>query len=322
MKAKGFWTVWAAGVLAAGGLMSGVDPLGYAGGRSRDETERQRRNSSAVATMLGEFRTSMSDLMFIKTERYLHGGVGYVPHMAESVMTAEQLSEEVDEHQSELGIPEEGDEGHGPGEDDHAGTPTLIPEAGRDFRGIVGRLHREVKPWRDPAKPHIHSDGRELLPWFRVMTMSDPQYVRGYLAGGFWLQTEGEDLAIAFVEEGLEKNPEAFQLYVSRGFLRIRQHRRLSEGGDEAGARPFLESAREDFGRAAGLALAQRPGDVNEEGEGSGGWGVYHEGDAMAAVNMHVVTTRMLGDGERAKALARQYLETFPDFGPLQKAVE
>jgi len=35
------------------------------------------RNTSAVARLFGEFRTSMSDIMCLKTERYLHSGVGY-----------------------------------------------------------------------------------------------------------------------------------------------------------------------------------------------------------------------------------------------------
>lgn len=315
MKSHIFWPFWLIGLLMAGVLGYRVNPMGYTGGRSRDDEERLRRNSSAIATMLGEFRTSMSDMMFIKTERYLHAGVGYVPHMEESVMTAEQLSEEVDEHQGELGIPDDDEE------DDHAGTPTLIPAAEKDFRGFIGRLHREVKPWRDPAKAHIHTDGRELLPWFRMMTLTDPNYVRGFVAGGFWLQTESEDLAIDFINEGLRLNPDAFQLYVSRGFLTIRQYRRFNEADEADKARERLQAAHADFSRGAELALLERPEQINDDGTGPGGWTGYHEGDAMAAVNMHVVTTRLLGDVEASVRLARIYLEHFPDFVPLQNAL-
>lgn len=344
MNAKTFWPVWGTAFVAAAFLGYRVNPMAYTGGRSRDDQERLRRNSSAIATMLGEFRTSMSDIMFIKTERYLHAGVGYVPHMEESVMTAEQLSEEVDEHQSELGIPDDdhphhhghshshghdhGHHHHEHGEEhgfeldhDHAGTPTLIPAAERDFRGFIGRLHREVKPWRDPTKAHIHTDGRELIPWFRMMTLTDPNYVRGFVAGGFWLQAEDPSLALEFVNEGLRLNPEAFQLYVSRGFLTIRRYRRLNEAGHEDEAREYLTLAHADFARAAELALVERPEEINDDGSGPGGWTGYHEGDAMAAVNMHVVTTRMLGNLEESKRLARSYIEFFPDFVPLQNAL-
>lgn len=325
-------------VLAAGWISTRVDSEAYAGGRARDEEELVRRNSSALATMLGEFRTGISDIMFIKTERYLHAGVGYIPHM--EVLSAEALAEEVDEHQSELGIPDEdphhghhhhGDAHHGHHhhgldiDHEHAGTPTLIPPAHRDFRGFVGRLHREVKPWRDPDRPHVHTDGRELLPWFRVMTLSDPKYVRGYVAGGFWLQMENTELALAFVEEGLRNNPEEFQLYVSRGFLRIKEARKLGDPNAEdldPAVREVLELALGDFLRGAELMAGVRPDDVDEDGFGSGGWGRYQETDALAAAGMSVSLTRNLGDPEGAREIARRYIDLFPDFRTLRNALE
>jgi len=301
------------------GISRRLNPLDYPGGRSRDDEARQQRNASAIASMIGEFRTSMSDIMFIKTERYLHGGVGYAPHMAESVLSAGDLAVEVEEHQGELGIPDDDEE------DDHAGTATLIPARDQDFRGFIGKLHREVKPWRDPSKPHIHTDGRELLPWFRAMTLSDPGYVRGYVAGSFWLQSHSQEQALAFVEEGLQHNPDAFELYVSRGFLLLRQIRRqtgiIPENPDDA-IRPLMEVTLASFHRGAELALRQRPADVDEEGRGSGGWGLYQEDDARAAANMAVTLTRMLGYEDEARALARRYLAVYPDFVPLQRALE
>jgi len=82
-----------------------------------------------------------------------------------------------------------------------------------------------------------------------------------------------------------------------------------------------LRGANADFARAAELALLERPEQINDDGTGPGGWTTYHEGDAMAAVNMHVVTTRLLGDVETSVRLARIYLESFPDFIPLQNAL-
>jgi hypothetical protein len=58
-----------------------LDPHGYQGGRSRDAEDRMERNASSIGSMLGELRTSMSDILFLKTERYLHGGVAYTPHI-------------------------------------------------------------------------------------------------------------------------------------------------------------------------------------------------------------------------------------------------
>lgn len=318
MKAFVFWPVWLLGFFLAAYLGHRVNPLAYEGGRSRDDEERLRRNSSAIATMIGEFRTSMSDILFIKTERYLHAGVAYVPHSDEAVMTAEQLSEEVDEHQDELGLPDDSELDI---DASHAGTPTLIPTATQDFRGFIGWLHREVKPWRDPARVHIHTDGRELLPWFRVMALVDPQHVRGFVAGGFWLQAEDLNLAIDFINEGLSHNPEAFQLYVSRGFLMMRQQRRTGYKQTDERSRDFIVRANRDFARAAELALRDRPDEIDEDGFGPGGWTGYHEGDAMSAANMHVVTTRLLGDLDESRRLAGRYLEFFPNFNPLRNAL-
>ncbi len=304
------WLVALLLLVVAGWLGAHVDPNAYAGGRARDEQERLRRNSSALAAMLGEFRTSLSDIMFIKTERYLHGGVAYLPHMGDLAMSAEELIDEVDEHQSEIGLEfldhdEEGD------------VPTIIPTPERDFRGWVGNLHREVQPWRDPTKAHIHTDGRDLIPWFRLMTRADSHYIRGYTAGGFWLNMADPEAALAFIEEGIQHNPQEFQLYVSRGFLLIREARRTGVTTSDVELEPevaaILERARDDFRKAAQLALVKRPDDVDEEGFGSGGWGSYHENDALAASRMDILLTRRLGDPDLANQLAHRYANTFPE---------
>ncbi len=220
--------VWGGGLLLAGWLSGQVDPSRYEGGRARDEQARERRNRSALATLMGGFRTSASDLMFIKTERYLHGGVAYRHGPGE----AEHAGHDHD-HEHEHAHGEDPEHGHefvcG-----SQGKETAIPRAEADFRGWIGDLYREVKPWRDPSEAHVHTDGRELLPWFRLMTWSDPTYVQGYLAGGFWLQEEGAAAALEFIEEGLRNNPGAFPLYVSRGLLRVKQAREAGGGGSGA----------------------------------------------------------------------------------------
>ncbi len=337
--------IWCAGVACAALIAATVDPAAYTGGRARDDEERLQRNSSAIAAMLGEFRTSMSDIMFIKTERYLHGGVAYRPHHDEAVPSAGDLAAEVDEHQAHLTMHDHGPHDHdrqvehaggehclhhahhhidpetGAFECGYEGAPTLIPTADRDFRGFIGHLHRQIKPWRDPDKPHLHTDGRELTPWFRLMTTTDPRYVRGYVAGAFWLQAIDKDAALAFVKEGLGHNPDAFQLLVSRGLLLIREARLLGDiTADplDPPVRAILERARADFRYAAELALEQRPAAVLETGEvWQPGWGPYLEDDAARACQMTVVLTQILGDPERARTLAERYIRHFPDYAPL-----
>ena len=312
------------GILLAAGIAARVDPRDYAGGRSRDEAARLRRNSSAVARLFGEFRTSLGDVLYIKTERYHHGGVGYAPHHHDEATSASELADEIDAHADDRQAPPS------PGDHDHdhacsdgcAGTPTLIPEEHRDFRGFIGRLHRQVKPWRDPAEPHLLTDGRELLPWFRLMTSVDPHYIRGYVAGAFWLQRENRDAAFTFVQEGLDRNPDAFQLLVSRGLLRLKQARQagpLSNPAHASAARPLLEEARRDFFQAAEMALRQRPPGLTDAQLAQGGdWERYMENDALAACFMAAQLTLTLGEPDAARALARRYADVFPDFAPLR----
>ncbi len=307
-------------LLVAAASATRVDPNAYAGGRARNEQERLRRNSSALAAMLGEFRTSVSDILFMKTERYLHGGVGYLPHHTESALSVEELEAEVEEHQSEL-TPTGHDWADGdsadPHDDDehHHGVHTVIPPPYRDFRGWVGKMYRQVRPWRDPNRPHLHTDGRDLLPWFRVMTISDPHYVRGYTIGGFWLTMEDEQVALRFMEEGLTHNPEAFALYVARAvlYLRFARHARERDPDMNGEARAWMEKARADVSRAAGLVLQQRPEDVDEDGHGAGGWSPYMENDAYQACRMDVVLTDLLGDPALAREKAARYSVIFPE---------
>ncbi len=307
-----------AALLVAAGLAARVDPTTYAGGRDRDEDQRLQRNSSALAAMLGEFRTSISDIMFIKTERYLHGGIAYRPHHGETGMSAEELADEVEEHQSELTPTDRALRAEIDVIDvdnDHAGTPTFIPSADEDFRGWIGHLYRQVKPWRHPDLAHWHTDGRQLLPWYRVMTLTDPHYIRGYTIGGFWLQRDSLDAALAFIEEGLEKNPDSFELYVSRGFMRVRQERRAREEMPPEESLALLQAARDDFRRAAEIGLRQRPDDVDEEGFGSGGWSSYMDNDLLAACRMDIMLTERLDDTATARQRANLYIPFFPELG-------
>jgi len=274
-----------------------VDPREYAGGRSRDAVARSQRNASSIAILLGELRTSMSDILFVKTERYLHSGVAYVPHHEEQLLSVEEMGEEVQEHQSEIGLED----------DDHAGTPTLIPPAEKDYRGFIGRLHREVKPWRDPERAHLHTDGTQLLPWFRIMTLTDPHYVMGYTVGGWWIAAHDEEASLQFLEEGIRNNPDAFQIRMARGFILVRKLRQDRENQE------MLDKVWSDFREAVRLGIAQRPDPALGPPEEQVGWSLFQEQDLWSACQMLVILERDFGDPEVAKELAATYYALFPD---------
>mgnify|MGYP006940551292 CR=1 FL=1 len=142
-----------------------------------------RRNSNAFAVILGEFRASVSDFMFIKTERYLDSGVAYEPHITLDEMAGEsEVNEEHGEHDHDQEHAHE--DGHDHEGEDH--PDSIIRTSQRDFRGFLGDLERAVKPYRDPTLPHNHTTGEELLPWYRLMTLTNPRQIRPYLIGAMW----------------------------------------------------------------------------------------------------------------------------------------
>ncbi len=294
-----------AAILVAAGLVGvpvfalRVDPRVYAGGRSRDAVARSARNASAFAVMLGELRTSISDILFVKTERYLHSGVAYVPHHEEQLLSVEEMGTEIEEHQSEVGL-ELLDE-------DHAGTPTLIPSADQDFRGFIGRMHREVKPWRDPDLAHLHTDGMQLLPWFRIMTLTDPHYIMGYTVGGWWVSHHDPESALAFLDEGVRHNAESFQIRMARGHILMRLFRL------DPGNASLLERIRADFREAVHLGLAARPDAAYGAPEEQPGWSLFQEQDLWSATQTLVILERQHGDPQYARSLAAAFLRIFPD---------
>jgi tetratricopeptide (TPR) repeat protein len=280
-----------------------VQPNNYEGGRSRNLRDSTLRNQSAAAMILGEFRSSMSDMLFIKTERYLHSGVAYKLNIDYGALSSKgKVVDKKDDHsekEHEHGEKCEHDHELPPGEDKLEfkceGSDTLIREKAKDFRGFIGELEREVKPWLDPSQPHKHTHGTELLPWYRLMTLSDPHNVRGYMIGAWWLKRlrkENTSLeAIKFLEEGIKYNPDAFQLYLMRG-----QVFRSLERNKDAGA---------SYEKAAELAMKKRPtiGRISDD------WTDYNEDDALAALRLSVFIEKEYGEKKKALEMARLYID-------------
>ncbi len=295
--------------------------------RLSDFAAQQRRNSSAIATILGEFRTNLSDMLFIKTERYLHGGVAYMPHIdadelaasgniAHMTQTGEKAGQS-DETTTSVSIAANDRKSSATAEHDdhHEEVSTLIRTPENDFRGVLGKLEREVKPWRDPRLPHEHIGGVELLPWYRLATLADPKNVRAYMIGAWWLKTlhtqQALREAVKFIEEGLHHNKTAFQLELMRGYI-------LRELGEK-------EEAAKAFDRAVELAKQQRP---------AGGligrnWTIYNEEDALAACTMSALMRRELAandtDGIKAAlerlAMVKQEFDNMPALERLERSL-
>ncbi|MCC5877762.1 MAG: hypothetical protein JJU11_16195 [Candidatus Sumerlaeia bacterium] len=285
-KARNWWIALGIGAFVyalSPALVGNVRPTEYDGGRSRSEAAEAERNSSAIGRLLGEMRTSFSDIMFIKTERYHHMGIAYDAHLGANP------GQELDQS--------------------HAGTGTLIPPPDKDFRGFIGNLERNIRPWRDPSLAHVHSDGRELLPWYRLMTLSDPHYIRGFILGAFWLEREDPEEAMAFITEGLENNPNSFQILLTKGQMVDRVGQRIGrEGGDPT---PKRKRALELFIRGAEIVLQQRPPGADKPD--LNWWTEYIENDARAVFQLAVLMESRLGDVDVAYERGLRYLEHIPD---------
>jgi hypothetical protein len=271
------------------------------------EAQREARNTSAFAIMLGEFRTSLSDLLFIKTERYLDRGVGYEPHVNTRAMaSSESASHDGHDH----GAHDEHDHA-GHDHTDEASAKTLIKSAGEDFRGFIGNLEREVKPWRKPGSPHDHAEGKamsEVLPWYRLATLSNPHDVRNYYIGAWWLKTlrtnKQREEAIKFLNEGINANPGAYELYLMKGFI-------LKES-DQA------KAARDSFRRSAELGINRRPPGGSAAGKDPN-WDVTNDEQLNTAIGMDVMLTRDLETTETARRELHRYKEKMPDEGALTR---
>jgi tetratricopeptide (TPR) repeat protein len=257
------------------------------------------RNASAFAQILGEVRATASDLMFVKANRYLHAGVGYAPRIDfGKIDSAGAFSGCV------------------------AGTPTVIRTAENDFRGFLGDLERQVKPYRRSEEDHVHTTKEELIPWFRLMTLSNPHFIRGYLVGSKILADDGHyKEARDFLFEGVDlnkDNPELFRLYQGIAFFHLR--------GKYDKAYPWPETWREDALQAAResmrLGLEQRPrmgefGKIKKDLV----WNEDMEDDFR--YGMHLVALILMEKGELDAALemAERLRTIAPQFGPVNDTI-
>jgi tetratricopeptide (TPR) repeat protein len=150
----------------------------------------------ASASLVGEFRSSLSGYLWLKTDEYLHGGVLLRPMMEHEQHAGAHEASSADE----LG--------------EHHGETGVIPEPERDWRGIWGDLERNVKPYFD-IRRHRHRHVREALPLFRFMTWADPTFVPGYVVGAQIILFSNKtqiDEALRFLREGLRYNPDSIAL--------------------------------------------------------------------------------------------------------------
>ena len=180
----------------------------------------------ASATLLGQFRTSVSSWLWLRTDLYLHNGV-----------EMRQLTEaERKRGKAGVGNSEAGQDAlH-----DDFSIVTVIPGKERDFRGFFGDMERATKTYKR-MEGHTHAEPKSALPLFRLMTWLDPQFIPGWTTGATILGRERTEDAvqkgITLLKEGLEHNPNSPSVLSELGRFYASKQR------DFAKAVPYLRRA-------------------------------------------------------------------------------
>jgi len=207
-------------LVLAGGTAAHVAPQMEGGPTGISMAEQERVDKAASASLLGEFRSSTADFLWIKVDAYVHGGVAM-----RGVTPQEKESGTFDR----VGSPE----GRASGNRAHHGDETpVIPSAAHDWRGWYGNVEREVSPYQD-MNHHTHKDPKEALPLFRLMTVSNPHFIAGYVVGAAMIAHDHTkvDEAIAFLLEGAKSNPNSIEIAEEIGELYSGRYKRQYEAG-------------------------------------------------------------------------------------------
>ena len=203
-KECAFGSVIAIAAIGLGGntddVRNVVKPKGQVKGLNAHETH-------ASASLLGQFRTSTTGWLWVRTDLYLHNGVQMRP-LSEAELKAGQKGVGSSDNQDNAI------------HDDNV-IVTVIPTADRDFRGIFGDVHRATKAFKN-MNNHSHNKPEQSLPLFRLMTWIDPNFVPGWTTGAAVLAMQHDKAAyhkaIEFLDEGLVHNPKSFSILNQKGF--------------------------------------------------------------------------------------------------------
>lgn len=183
-------------------------------------------DSSASASLLGQFRTNISAWLWVHADLYLHNGVHMRP---------------ITEGELKAGVSVEDAAKDGNEKLHEESLVTVVPPANRDFRGIFGDVERSISSWQDMHQ-HAHNDPEQCLPMYRLMTWLDPQFIEGWTTGAMVVARDrspgGTSRAMEFLNEGLRANPDSVDLMTELGYMIYTRRKSPLE------AIPWLEKAR------------------------------------------------------------------------------
>jgi tetratricopeptide (TPR) repeat protein len=261
-------------ILVCNGIAAQVQPaLESKAGMS--EKQQEKLEQIASASLFGQFRTTMADFLWMKTDKFLHNGIDL-----RGLTPIEKEAQNADKVQSK------------PGEAiQHGEETTVVPSVQRDWRGYLGKIEREIKPYQDMSN-HGHKDPKEALPLFRLMTWSNPNFIPGYVVGAALIAQDKTKVpeAIAFLQEGVKNNPQSIEVHNALGQMLTSKVRRFDE------ALPLLQKA---------IALAKERDENTLTEDEREAW--------QNAYRWQVLNRREAGDAAAARKAAQEGIALFPD---------
>ena len=150
--------------------------------------------------------------------------------------------------------------------------------------------------------------------------ISAPNDVDGYTGAGWLLMNRGEiDDALALVREGLEHNPDAFQLHCVLGQIHFHRASTDADGSLDHPSPRSLESIQESlraYSRAADLGFEERRRTLDTT------WTEYKLTDLRSAARMVVLIGLRFGDPQQAMTSGRQFLAELGDDPVIERQLE
>lgn len=281
MKTLALGAVLVAAIGSIGGWVSTFEPVIHPAVKTES---RQVNEEQAGASLLGQFRTSFTSWLWLRTDLYLHNGVEMRKLTESEMKSGEEAAHNADHDDDGLCV--------------DGTTATVIPSAERDFRGVFGDIERATTAFQDMSSHH-HNDPKTTLPLFRLLTMIDPQFTPAWVVGGSIMARDhnayAQREAETFLRRGLYENPKALTIRVQLGELQIVQRHDLESG-------------------AATMKEAIRIGTLNPRH--------LDEEDAMALDNAFrwlALCQRDLGDLDGMEATARYGLTFFQNDKALER---
>jgi len=290
--------------------------------------DRERDKSSGLLQVFRGVQMSLADMCFNKSTVYQHSGILY--RAKDEDIVGEDIKDErrtatdaaegttpsatvarkptkPGERPTTTTMRKTEPDGHGADEHGHQHL-TIIPLPEDDFRGIIGDVERQVKPFELTHVSHVKPE--EALPWLRLATWINPDHEMAWVATAFWLQgTQGRNpkatsQAITLLEQARALNPpREGQPYDKQGLIYELGHLYLMNAKNPAKAlevlEPVIARGENDF---AQLDAVQRD------------WLTFSFRDAVEAC-------KKLGRHDRAVEFCKRGLVLFPDDRPLRSSL-